>query len=202
MPLCSPCARIRQTGSTAPYPPRAPPAKLRPAPPRTAAAQQKGTRYDKTPETGRVAPGRGRNDLQWLCDWLAALYKTAASGVFGPRQCHRGRLHHPVPALVGAGSGRSSLPVQRAAFSVSGHAAADRAAVCADSAPAGLAAGGSGAGASGSSDGKAAAAGTAILTSCAGRTASGRTAAGSACCWRRSCWQFRRAGTCGAAGCI
>ena len=142
MPLCSPCARIRQTGSTAPYPPRAPPAKLRPAPPRTAAAQQKGTRYDKTPETGRVAPGRGRNDLQWLCDWLAALYKTAASGVFGPRQCHRGRLHHPVPALVGAGSGRSSLPVQRAAFSVSGHAAADRAAVCADSAPAGLAAGG------------------------------------------------------------
>jgi hypothetical protein len=39
---------------------------------------------------------------------------------------------------VGAGSGRSSLPVQRAAFSVPGHAAAGRAAVCADSAPASL----------------------------------------------------------------
>ena len=89
-----------------------------------------------------MAPGRGRNDLQWLCDRLAALYKTAASGAGGLRQCHRGRLHHPVPALVVSGPGSNGLRDRRAVLSVVRRAAAGGAAVCADSAPAGLAGGG------------------------------------------------------------
>ena len=91
--------------------------------------------------------------LRKLTGWLPAV------GAMIFNSCVIGWLHCTKPQLLGssvpgnvvavgytilfllwwgAGSGRSSLPVQRAAFSVPGHAAAVRAAVCADSAPASL----------------------------------------------------------------
>ena len=89
-----------------------------------------------------MAPGRGRNDLQWLCDRLAALGKAAASGAGGLRWSHRVRLCDPVSTLVVSGPGSNGLRDRRAVLSVVRRAAAGGAAVCADSAPAGLAGGG------------------------------------------------------------
>ena len=85
-----------------------------------------------------MAPGRGRNDLQWLCDRLAALGKAAASGAGDLRRGHRVRLCDPVSTLVVSGPGSNGLRDRRAVLSVVRRAAAGGAAVCADSAPASL----------------------------------------------------------------
>lgn len=140
--------------------------------------------------------------------------KAAASGAGDLRRGHRVRLCDPAFALVVSGPGSNGLRDRRAVLSVVRRAAAGGAAVCADSAPAGLAGGG----VAGSPlvcgrvlvpaqelpavpTAKPPAATTATSTSSVGRIASVRSAAGSACCWQRSCWQCRCAGACGAAGC-